>query len=461
MLITKLEVKQMGDKKNKERSLASSFASNTAWQIAQQIYSMMISLVIGAISARYLGPSNYGLLNYGTSLINLMVTLTALGLDEVIMNDLVNDRDHRSKILGTALCMRLVASICGIFALISIVIVLEPDNKLLWLVTFLQSFQLIGNLYHVYNYWFQVELKSKFVSIAFIIGLTCASVWRVVMLIQNADVRFFAFTASIQSLVVLAVVVICFKREAKMRLQWDYSLAKALLKRSYHFIISAVAIMFYMQMDKVMIGKMLGEEPLGYYSAASTVANLWLFVPRALINSARPIVLEGKKIKSENNESEYINRLKKLVFSIILLGLMVGLVFTVFGKVIVGVMYGKEYSPAISVLNILIWATCLAQLGSVNGIWIASEGYNKWLKYTTFFGAFVNLILNYVFIGRIGIIGAAIATLLAQFSVQFIAPLFFRDLRQYYAIYGLAIKEFKNIKQYIVYAYHLIRKKKR
>lgn len=451
----------MGKKKKKERSLASSFASNTAWQIAQQIYSMFISLVIGAISARYLGPSNYGLLNYGTSLINLMTTLTALGLDEVVMNDLVRDVDSRNEIIGTALVMRLVASVCGIFAIMSIVMALEPNNKLLWTVTFLQSFQLIGNLYHVYNYWYQVELKSKFVSIAFIIGLTCASIWRVVMLIKNTDVRFFALTASIQSLVVLAVVIVCFKREAHMRLKWNCARAKSLLSRSYHFIISAIAIMIYMQMDKIMIGKMLGEEPLGYYSAASMVANLWLFVPRALINSARPIVLEGKSVESEGDESEYHNRLAKLVFGMILLGVMVGIAFTVFGKLIVMIMYGKKYAPAVPVLYILIWASGLAQLGSVNGIWIASEGYNKWLKYTTFFGAFVNLGLNYILIGKIGITGAAIATLVAQFSVQFIAPLFFRELRQYYVIYGMALKEMKNSKYYVAYACDKIKSRKK
>ena len=44
------------------------FLSNTGWQMAQQIYSMILSLIIGAVSARYLGPSNYGLLNYAPNL---------------------------------------------------------------------------------------------------------------------------------------------------------------------------------------------------------------------------------------------------------------------------------------------------------------------------------------------------------------------------------------------------------
>ena len=46
------------------------FISNSGWMMGQQIYSMIISLVVGSLSARYLGPSNYGLINYGASIIS-------------------------------------------------------------------------------------------------------------------------------------------------------------------------------------------------------------------------------------------------------------------------------------------------------------------------------------------------------------------------------------------------------
>lgn len=433
-----------------EKSLKKRFVSNASWQMAQQIYSMILSLVIGSVSARYLGPGNYGLLNYGESLISLMATLTGLGLDEVIMNELVMKKDKTGTLLGTALVMRLLASVVGVFAIIAIIITLEPDNKMLWVITILQTFQLFGNLYYVFNYWFQVELKSKYVSIAYIIGLTVSGIWRIVILMQSASVEFFAMTASIQGFVVLLIVAICFFKISHERLRFNKSVAKELISKSYHFIISGIAIMIYMQMDKVMIGKMLGEEQLGYYSAASKVANLWLFVPRALINSARPLIIEGKKIdKEENTNKEYKKRLVKSVFGISMLGLVVGMGFTFFGWIPVRVLYGVAYASATPVLAILIWSTGLSQLGTINGIWIVTEGYNRFLKYTVWMGAIVNLILNYVLINYFGIIGAAVATFMAQFTVQFIAPACIPSLRQYFGIYAAAFKELFNIKYYM------------
>lgn len=433
-----------------EKSLKKRFVSNASWQMAQQIYSMILSLVIGSISARYLGPGNYGLLNYGESLISLMATLTGLGLDEVIVNELVMKKDKTGTLIGTALVMRLLASVVGVFAVIAIIITLEPTNKLLWVITILQTFQLFGNLYYVFNYWFQVELKSKYVSVAYIIGLTASSIWRVVILIQNASVEFFAMTASIQGIIVLLIVAICFFTISHEKLRFNMSIAKELLGKSYHFIISSIAIMIYMQMDKVMIGKMLGDEQLGYYSAASKVANLWLFVPRALINSARPLIIEGKKIdKEKNTNKEYKIRLVKCVFGISMLGIVVGMCFTFFGWIPIRVLYGAVYASATPVLAILIWSTCLSQLGTINGIWIVTEGYNRFLKYTVWIGAIVNLVLNYILIGYFGIIGAAIATFMAQFTVQFIAPACIPSLRQYFQVYIAAFKVLLNAKYYI------------
>ena len=433
-----------------EKNLKKRFVSNASWQMAQQIYSMILSLIIGSISARYLGPNNYGLLNYGESLISLMATLTGLGLDEVIMNELVMKKDKTGTLIGTALVMRLLASIVGVFAVAAIIITLEPGNKLLWVITILQTFQLFGNLYYVFNYWFQVELKSKYVSIAYIIGLTVSGVWRVVILMKNASVEFFAMTASIQGIVVLLIVAACFFSISHEKLHFEKNVAKELIRKSYHFIISGIAIMIYMQMDKVMIGKMLGEEQLGYSSAASKVANLWIFVPRALINSARPLIIEGKKIDEEkNSNSEYKNRLVKAVFGISMLGLFVGLCFTFFGWIPVRVLYGTAYSSAVPVLAILIWSTSLSQLGTINGIWIVTEGYNRLLKYTVWMGAFVNLALNYILIRIYGITGAAIATFMAQFTVQFIGPACIPSLRKYFEVYTSAFREIFNIKYYI------------
>ena len=50
----------------KEKFTAKKIINNSVWMIGQQLYYMLLQLIIGSLSARYLGPSNYGLLNYGS-----------------------------------------------------------------------------------------------------------------------------------------------------------------------------------------------------------------------------------------------------------------------------------------------------------------------------------------------------------------------------------------------------------
>ena len=178
---------------NKSRA----FFSNSGWMMAQQIYSMLLSLVVGALSARYLGPSNYGLINYGASIISFFTIISRLGMDSVIINEMLKAPEKQGTYLGSALVLRLLTSIASVFMVMGIIRVIEPGNIELYIVTLLQSIAIIMQTYEVLTYWFQMELKMKFVSIATMIALTVVAVWRVSLLAAKASVYYFAFSYSI------------------------------------------------------------------------------------------------------------------------------------------------------------------------------------------------------------------------------------------------------------------------
>ena len=62
--------------KNKESSVLKKFVGNTGWMMFRNIYSMLVSLIVGSLSARFLGPSNYGLLTYGNAIIAFFTTVS-------------------------------------------------------------------------------------------------------------------------------------------------------------------------------------------------------------------------------------------------------------------------------------------------------------------------------------------------------------------------------------------------
>ena len=412
---------------------AKKFLGNSGWMIGQQIYYMLLSLVVGSLSARYLGPSNYGIINYGSSIISFFSIVCKLGLDGVIINEMIKTPEKQGTYLGTALVMRLITSISSFFMVWAFVNIMEPGNKEIIVVTILQAFAVILQTYEVFTYWFQLKLKMKYVSIATMVGQTAVGIWRILLLVNKASVYMFALSSSVLALVSGIIVAISYfcDHERDQKLKFSSKDGKYLLKNSYHYIIAAVAITFYMQIDKVMIGKIIDSAAVGIYSTATLIAGLWEFVPTALVNSARPLIIEERK----KGYDAYIKKFQMLLLGISTLSIIVSIGMMIVGKLAILIMYGKDYLEATEPLSILIWSTGFAMLGTARGIWLVTEGYNKYSKNMVIMGAILNFLLNSLFIPKWGITGAAFTTLISQIFVSLIAPLLYKDTRQFDRIY--------------------------
>lgn len=416
---------------NKVKNEKKSFISNTSWMMAQQIYSMILSLVVGSLSARYLGPSNYGLLSYGSSLISLFTMVSSLGLANVIVNEMIKNPTKTGSYLGSALVARLIASLLSLGLIYGIVFVLEPNNRLLQAVTVLQGLAVVFQIYEVFTYYFQMKMQMRVVSIATMIALTVAAVWRISLLAHSAGVQFFALTNSVQYLVAGIVVIAIFALRSKVKLTVSFKDAKYLVGKSYHLIISSIASTICCQIDKIMIGKMMNATHLGFYSAAVTIAELWEFVPSAAVNSARPLIL----CKRETDYKEYERRFQLLTLAITCMGIVVSIVFIFLGDLAIRILYGKDYLEASVPLSILIWSTAVASVGYARNVWFVAEDCQAYVKYFTIAGAIFDFVANFWFIPHFGITGAAITTALSHILVGFIAPLFVKKTRRFIILY--------------------------
>ena len=186
--------------------------------------------------------------------------------------------------------------------------------------------------------------------------------------------------------------------------------AISIFNKSKYYIIASMMITIFAHTDKIMIKFMIGNENVGYYSAALTCASMFSFVFAAIIDSFRPVIFEKKKVSNKQFE-KYITSL----YSIIIVGsLTVSLLMTIFSSLIISIMYGSEYNASISALKIIVWYTTFSYLGSIRNIWIIIENKQNLLWKINLYGAILNIVLNLILIPIIGINGAAIASLLTQ-----------------------------------------------
>lgn len=399
---------------------------NAGWIIAEQIFQMAVSLVVGVLTARYLGPSNYGALNYTASFVTFALSVATLGMEGVVIKKMIMSPDDEGVYLGSCMLFRFISSILSSIAIFVIVAVLNPDDRLKWSLVFLQSFQLIFKSVQILDSWFQRHLKSRYVSIGKMVACLIVAGYKIFLLATQKDIVWFALSNSLTDIVVALMLYIFYRTEHGQSLKVSKKKGMEVLSESYHFILSGLMSATYSQMDRIMIGSMMTDVDVGLYTTATAICGMWLFVPNAIISSFRPKILELKK---QGNEESYRRRLEQLYSSIIWLCIFASVVICILGNFVIRILYGDDYIGAVSALRIAIWYETFAMIGTARGIWILCENKNKYVKYYLGIGAVVNLILNYVMIPVWGIDGAAIATLITQIVTSMIAPLLFKETR--------------------------------
>jgi len=413
-------------KKIKHFIINSKNMQNSFWIIGEQVIQMLISLVVGVLSARYLGPENYGTLSYTASFVTFALSVAKLGMDAVVVKKLVDHPENEGEYIGTSMLYRIISAIVSIVAITVIVYLLNPGDTIKLVLALLQSFRLIFVAIQILDSWFQRKLKSKYVSIGKMVAYIVVSAYKIYLLATAKSVVWFAFSNTLSDIIIAILLLVFYKRQNGARFKIDYKIGNGVLKESYHFIISGIMTAIYSQMDKIMIGQMLTDTDVGFYTTASTICSMWIFVPLAIINSFRPMIFE---LKQKGDEQIYMQRLKQLYSAIIWLCIFVSAVISLFSNFIICTLYGEAYRGAVGTLQIVIWCEVFSMIGSARGIWVLCEKKNKYVKYYLAIGAAVNLILNRVLIPLWGIEGAAFATLITQIVASMIAPLFYKETR--------------------------------
>ena len=415
----------------KDHSGFRKYFANTSWLMGERILRMGVSLFVGIYVARYLGPERYGLLSYANSFVGIFLALATLGLDEVVVRELLKTPEQREKILGTSFLLKLIGTLLMWVAIFTAVPFTENDlqtNILIIIIAFGAVFQ----AFNVIDLNFQAKVKSKHVVHAQFVQLIISSIVKIILVVNDAPLIWFASVYSLDVIVLAMGLVFAYlyNGENIFSWKWSFETSKYLLHDSWPLILAGVVVSVYMKIDQVMIKEMLGAKEVGLYAAAVKLSEAWYFLPMAIASSLFPAIINAKVYQKE----VYYQRLQKLYDLMVWIAIAIALPISILSSWIIELLYGNEYLESSSVLNIHIWSGIFIFLGVASSKYLIAENYIKKTFYRTFVGALLNIIMNYYLIGTMGIKGAAISTFVSHFFAAYFYDLLDKDLRKMFIL---------------------------
>ena len=134
----------------------------------------------------------------------------------------------------------------------------------------------------------------------------------------------------------------------------------------------------YGQTDRLMLRSMAGEAAVGLYGAAGSISALWIFVPAALVETARPLLLA----RFRQDPAGFRQGLAALYGLLWYGSCLAALVICLLSRPLLLLLYGQAYCPAWGILCVAAWRPSPAWASREVFFWqrIASSGMRStWL----------------------------------------------------------------------------------
>ncbi|TLU87934.1 MAG: flippase [Chlorobium sp.] len=400
---------------------------NTGWLLADKFLRLGMGLLVSAWVARYLGPSQYGELAYVLSVVVFFQVLSQLGLDGIAIRDMARDREAASAILGTVFRLRIITGFFCWLGAVGLMALFRPGDSSTLLLTAIVAGSLVFQAADTVDLWFQSQTQSKRTVLAKTISYLLNSLFKISLILSNAPLLYFAIAGLAEiAMSAIALYVSYGRFPAPVKWAWDIGWGKRLLKESWPYMLSGLAITIYMRIDQIMLREMLGTHELGIFSAALPFSTTWYFIPMMIAQSTGASIAKKKQSDRAGYERA-IDRLFSLMWWIML---PLCIAIALLSVPIIKLLYGEAYSESSNVLAVHCFANIPIALGVMQGIWIVNERKNMLSLALTVIGAITNIGLNFFMIPKYGALGVAAATVASHcvsvFSTVVFAPQIFR-----------------------------------
>ncbi|BET69685.1 flippase [Opitutales bacterium ASA1] len=384
--------------------------ANSAWVGADNVLRLVVSFFVGAWVARHLGPDEFGLLSFAVAYCAPFGAVVGLGLNAIVVRDIVREPAAAGEILGTASALKAGAGLAAVVVCAASLFVhsgLEPSVRVLVGVTMAG---VVLQFVDVFDLWFQSQGQARVSAWVRSSASLVVNTLRVVLIVFDAPLIWFAATAGFELVACGAGWFTAWRRSAGFQ-RWCVSARRCgeLMREGWLVAVAGVAVQVQSYFDQVLLAEVRDTTELGYYAAALRLVMIFGLVPTVLGVAAAPEVARAYV----DAPTLYENRLVRLYRAAALSFVVIWLPLVLFAEEIVSIVFGASYEATAGLLAVAAARMLFTSLGAVRGLFLTNERLNRHGTLTAVVAAFANVGLCLVLVPKWGATGGAVAALVS------------------------------------------------
>lgn len=408
------------------KSSIKKYTLSLSWVFSENILRLLLNFCVGVWLARYLGPQEFGVLSYIIALTSIFFGISKLGIDNVLVRNIVRNPEDKQNFLGTAFWLRFLGSILS-YALIAITVLYYESSENVHKLVLIFSCICFFQISEVIEYYYRSQVRGKWIALCKITQILIGSILKIYLIISNSDLIWIVASFVIDSfiLAILYVGSFYFLKQPNFINFFKLKTATLLLRSSLPLVFSGIIITAYMRIDQIMLKILISESAVGVYAAAIRISQSLYFIPIVFASSILPAIISNKKSGPVVYERRFF-----LIYTLIAwIGIIFSVSLSIFSDIIISNLFGIDYTEASSVLKIQAYSLIFIYLGIITDKFLIAEDMTRLIFLRSLIGLILNILLNFILIPELGIQGAAIATIITQFSMTFMFDLFVKELR--------------------------------
>jgi polysaccharide transporter, PST family len=400
---------------------------NTFWLFLDKGIKMITGLFVGAWVTRYLGEEQFGQLTNATAIMQIAGAFALLGLDGIILRELIRQPEKKGEYLGTAFVLRLAGGFTVAVLTLGTLWLLTPDDRLTMALVGILCSSFVFQSLDTIDLYFQSQLLSKYTILSRTLALVLASSLKIYLILTEKPLIYFALALSVEYGLAGIAMAWAYRWRGLRFQEWRFvpQLAPNLLKESWTLMFSAIFVLINMKVDKIMLRYMSSDAEAGIYGAASQLSELWYFLPVFLGNSLMPKLIEAHK----ESLALYERKLQTVFSLMTFLALLIAVPTTFLSERIIELIFGSRYAASAPVLSIHIWSAVFIFHVSLRTKALIIEKIAHFVGTFSLFVMFSNVLFNALLIPSFQSAGAAWASLLSWALSATVVPLFFAETR--------------------------------